>query len=301
MTCSLKIIPSTPIGAPQIVSSNVPMSGEYPTWVTGATYSIGDKVEYGAHVWRSTADGNINFAPASSPDKWLKVGAINRFRAFDDAINTQTKRADHISYTFAFGHGVSAVSVVNVTGGASARLQVTDSVLGTVYDKTVALPRSPQHTGWWSWYFGARRETTQAVFLDIPSIPTAQIQLDIYGSADLGVGVIMVGQIREFSMGVQMGARVGIQDFSRKERNEYGDLLIVERGFAKRASFSLLLRAHEVDALQDFLSTVRAKSCLWIGSGRYEATTVYGPYKSFEIVISYFDYSDCNLELEGLT
>lgn len=38
-----------------------------------------------------------------------------------------------------------------------------------------------------------------------------------------------------------------------------------------------------------------------IASERFEATTVYGIYKSFDIVLSYFDYSDCELELEGLT
>ena len=75
----------------------------------------------------------------------------------------------------------------------------------------------------------------------------------------------------------------------------------MERAYAKRASFSMLLRAGEVDAMQRFLSDVRATPCLWIGSSRYESTTVYGFYKSFDITISYFDYSDCDLELEGLT
>jgi len=98
-----------------------------------------------------------------------------------------------------------------------------------------------------------------------------------------------------------MGARVGIQDYSRKERTDFGDVVLVERAFAKRASFQLLLRAAEVDSFNDFLASVRATPCLWIGSQRYESTTVYGFYKSFDIVIAYFDYSDCELELEGLT
>ena len=113
--------------------------------------------------------------------------------------------------------------------------------------------------------------------------------------------MILLGQARQFSMGVKLGARVGIQDYSRKERNDFGDVMVVERAFAKRASFSLLLAAGEVDALYQFLSEVRASPCLWIGSNRYESTTVYGFYKNFDIVISYYDYSDCELELEGLT
>ena len=100
---------------------------------------------------------------------------------------------------------------------------------------------------------------------------------------------------------LKMGARIGIQDYSRKERSEFGDVMLVERAFAKRASFSLLLTADEVDSFHQFLSEVRATPCLWIGSRRYESTTLYGFYKNFDIVISYFNYSDCELELEGLT
>ena len=110
-----------------------------------------------------------------------------------------------------------------------------------------------------------------------------------------------LGTVRRFALGVKAGARVGIQDYSRKERTEFGDTVLVERAFAKRASLQLLLTASEVDALNDFMAEVRATACLWIGSSRYESTTVYGFYKSFEIAITYYDYSDCELELEGLT
>ena len=193
------------------------------------------------------------------------------------------------------------MGVLNITGGASLRVRVIDPTAGTVYDKTISLARVPIASGWWMWFFGERRAPTQALLQDLPSYPGADILIEISGTAELAVGVILLGQLRQFSMGVKMGARVGIQDYSRKERNDFGDVLVVERAFAKRAGFSMLLAADEVDALHQFLSEVRATPCLWIGSKRYEATTVYGFYKSFDIVIAYFNYSDCELEIEGLT
>ena len=191
--------------------------------------------------------------------------------------------------------------VLNISGGTSLRVRVVDPTLGTVYDKTVSLSRTPLAPGWWMWFFGERRAPTQALLQDLPSYPGADILIDITGTAELAVGVILLGQARQFSMGVKLGACVGIQDYSRKERNDFGDVMVVERAFAKRASFSLFLVAGEVDALYQFLSEVRATPCLWIGSRCYESTTVYGFYKNFDIVISYYDYSDCELELEGLT
>ena len=111
----------------------------------------------------------------------------------------------------------------------------------------------------------------------------------------------MIGRQRSFGVGIQYGARVGIQDYSRKEKNDFGDTVLVQRAFAKRANFDMQVAKAEVDSLQNFLSDVRAKPCLWIGSADYESTTVFGFYKNFDILISYPTFADCSLELEGLT
>jgi hypothetical protein len=75
----------------------------------------------------------------------------------------------------------------------------------------------------------------------------------------------------------------------------------VRRAFAKRANFNLLIEKSEVDAFQLFLTEIRATPCLWIGSTEYESTTLFGFYKNFEALISYPDYADFELEIEGLT
>jgi hypothetical protein len=111
----------------------------------------------------------------------------------------------------------------------------------------------------------------------------------------------MIGQQRAFGAGIQYGARVGIQDYSRKEKNDFGDTVLVERAFAKRANFDLILEKFETDQLQNFLAEIRATNALWIGSDEYESTIVFGFYKSFDILISYPTRSDCSLEIEGLT
>lgn len=297
---ALKVIRPLAIGAAQVIASNVP-EDDYPAWVTGTSYDLDVRVVHEHLVWRSAVAANAGNNPTASPDKWVKVGTTNRYKAFDASVSTQTAQAGSITYQLRMGQSITAVALLNLTGATSVRVRVVDATLGEVYDRTVTIRRAPVEAGWWSWFFGERRVPTQAIFQGIPGLPGADVHIEIAGTADLAVGVIAVGSQREFSMGVQMGARVGIQDYSRKDRNEYGDLIVVQRGFAKRASFSLMLRASEVDALQQFLADVRAQPCLWIGSGRYEATTIYGPYKSFEIAINYFDYSDCDLELEGLT
>ena len=285
-----------------LVSTDVP-EADYAEWAAGTTYAIDDRVIVAAQhkIYQSAVAANVGKNPATDRAAWLEVGATNRWKPYDKSVSSQVVQAGSISYRIKPGQAVTSVGVLNISGGASLRVRAIDPTFGTVYDKTVSLSRTPLAPGWWLWFFGERRAPTQALLQDLPSYPGADILIDITGTAELAVGVILIGQVRQFALGVKMGARVGIQDYSRKERSEFGDVMLVERAFAKRASFSLLLTADEVDSFHQFLSEVRATPCLWIGSRRYESTTLYGFYKSFDIVIPYFSYSDCDLELEGLT
>ena len=285
-----------------LISTDVPET-DYAEWDAGTTNAIGDRVIVAAQhkIYQSAVAANVGKDPATDRAAWLEVGATNRWKPYDKSVSSQVVQAGSISYRIRPGQAVTSVCVLNITGGASLRVRAIDPTFGTVYDKTVSLSRTPLAPGWWMWFFGERRAPTQALLQDLPSYPGADILIDITGTAELAVGVILIGQVRQFALGVKMGARIGIQDYSRKERGEFGDVMVVERAFAKRASFSLLLTADEVDSFHQFLSEVRATPCLWIGSRRYESTTLYGFYKSFDIVIPYFSYSDCDLELEGLT
>ena len=301
---ALTVVRPLAITPAMLVSSDVPET-DHPEWAAGTTYADGDRVIIAAQhkVYQSLAAGNVGNNPtaAALPPKWLEVGPTNRWKPFDRSVSSQAKQAGAIGYRIKPGQAVSALGVLNITGGTSVRVRVVDPAFGTVYDKTVSLSRTPRAVGWWAWFFGERHAPTQVILRDMPSYPLADVLIDIAGTADLAVGVILMGQQRHFSMGVKMGARVGIQDYSRKERNEFGDVLLVERAFSKKANLSMMLQSYEVDAMQQFLVDVRATPCLWVGTSRYEATTIYGFYKSFDIVLSYFDYSDCDLELESLT
>ena len=299
---TLTVVRPMDITSAMLVSSDVPET-DYAEWAAGITYAAGDRAILASEhkVYQSAIAGNVGKNPAADRTAWREVGATNRWKAFDKSISSQVAQANAISYRIKPGQAVTAIGVLNITAATTVRVRVIDPVYGTVYDKTASTASVPVAAGWWAWFFGERRAPTQVLLQDLPSFPTADVLVDITGAANLAVGVILLGQRRQFSMGVKMGARVGLQDYSRKERSEFGDVMVVERAFAKRANFSLPLKASEVDTLQLFLSSVRAIPCLWIGSGRYESTTVYGFYRSFDIVLSYYNYSDCELELEGLT
>lgn len=303
---ALVVVSPLAITDAMLTASNVAET-DYPVWSSGTTYALAARViltSSGTHkIYESLQATNTNHAPATSPLWWIEVSPTNRWCAFDTAVSTQTKQATSITYSITPGQAVNTIAALNIAGATSLTVTMTSALAGgaTVYTKTVDLSSVPIAPEWWAWFYGAKTAPTQCILNDLPSYSDCVINFSLSGTSSLAVGVIMIGSQRAFGVGIQFGARVGIQDYSRKEKNDFGDTVLVQRAYARRANFDIQVARAEVDSFQNFLSEVRASPCLWIGSTVYESTTVFGFYKNFDILISYPEHADCSLELEGLT
>ena len=283
-------------------NTNVPET-DYAVWSSATTYAMDARVILTSthKIYQSLQASNLNKDPTTQPLWWVEVSPTNKWALFDSAVSTQTKQSTYIKYTVTPGQTVNAITALNLTNATQIVITVTSASAGVIYSKTVDVSPVPASPSWWDWFFGIKRAQTQCVLVDLPSYPDPTIRFELYGGSSLAIGVLLIGQQRAFGAGIKYGAKVGIQDYSRKEKNDFGDTVLVQRAFARRADFELMVSADEVDSLQGFLSDVRAVPCLWIGSTEYEATTVFGFYKTFDILISYPSQSDCSLQIEGLT
>ena len=291
-------------GSPPL--TNVP-EDDHPEWNAGTTYADGDRVILTSthRIYESLLGGNVGNDPTvvSSPTYWIEVGPTNRWAAFDTSVSTSTVQANNITYTLVPGSPINMLAILNINNGTQATVTVNSPSQSPteIYSKTIDLGGLPVIVGWWNWFFGTRIQTTQAIFDDIPPYTDAIVTVEILGGSDLSLGVILIGQQQLFGLGIKYGARVGIQDYSRKETNEFGDTILVQRAFAKRANVDLFLQKFEVDSLQRELSRIRATPVLWVLSNEYESTTLFGFYKNFDILISYPEHAECELEIEGLS
>jgi hypothetical protein len=285
--------------------TNVP-ENDYAEWNVGTTYDEGDRVILTSthRIYESLLGSNTGNDPTvtSSPTYWIEVAPTNRWAVFDTSVSTSTVQANNITYTLEPGSVNNLLAVLNINNGSEVTVTVNSPSQSPseVYSKTISLAGAPATAGWWTWFFGLRTQQTQAIFDDIPPYSDAIFTIEILGGSDLSVGVIMLGQQQLYGLGIKYGARVGIQDYSRKETNEFGDTILVRRAFAKRANVDLFLDKSEVDPLQRELSRIRATPVLWILSNEYESTTVFGFYKNFDVLINYPEHADCTLEIEGL-
>lgn len=296
---TLRVIAPVKLTPDMLVSSNVP-ENEYPMWDSATTYALADRVISGHQVFESVQAANVNH-PTTAADYWLLVGPTNRWRAWDDSRTTATVQANSIVYEILPGTVVSSLVALEMKGQGGIHVTMTDPANGVVYDKTVPVQAVQPESDWWSFFYADLRVPAMHLINDLPSYPSATLRIEVTGGAELAIGVLLVGIESEFGLGVKQGAKLSLVDYSRKETNDFGDTVLKKRASARRMSIDVLLTKAEVDKAMDFFDDLRATPALWMASKRYDSTTLYGFYKSFEVGIEYFDYSECSIDIEGLT
>lgn len=302
MTTGLRVIKPIPVTDAVLYTTDV-IEADYAAWDSGTTYGLTARVILTSthKIYESIQATNLNHPPDTSAAYWIEVSPTNRWKCFDTSTTTATAKSTSMSYTLRPGQAFDSVALLNCTGVNSVRLRVVDATYGTLYDQTTIMGYLPSEAGWHEWAFGARAAKFQLIATDIQGVMSADLMIDLTGTTDMAVGVILFGSASEIGRGVKYGAKIGIQDYSRKETNTFGDTVLVQRAFARRATFDIELPTSDIDATQMMLTTLRAVPCLWVGTDAYESTAVFGFFKNFDILISYPTLAACQLDLEGLT
>jgi len=302
---ALKVIPPLSITDSNLTSSTVPET-DYSAWSSGTTYTIGQRVILTSthKIYESLQNGNLNKDPAtdtSDPPFWIEVSATNRWKMFDTINSTQTTNTNSIVVVITPGKVINSVSLLNIEG-TSVRIKMTDPTEGVVYDVTTSLNNNGNINNWYNYFFNPIQRRTSHVATDLPAYGTAAIEITITNTGlTAKCGVCIIGAVQYIGEGINLGASVGITDYSRKEKDSFGNYVLIQRSYSKRAKFSMAVLNEQIDALQDLLVSLRTTPCVWVGDDNYTCTYIYGYYKDFDIVIAYHLVSDCNIEIEGLT
>lgn len=295
----MRIITPQPITAAKLTASNVPITETL--WVAG-TYTTGTQRYVGTTLYEvvaspSTADDPL-VGVAKAVPTWKVVGAINRFKMFDNVISTQTTSVNDISIEVDPGAIVNAVAFFGLAG-SSISVQMTSPTEGLVYDETKPLQDNTLITDWYSYFFEDIYSLSDVVFADLPSYFDSTIDVLISGGGTRACGEMVMGRLSNVGV-ANFGTSVSIQDYSIKTTDEYGNIVIQQRAFTKRADYDVTIETNRVATVQKLLADIRTIPTVFIGEQDKSETVVYGFYKSFNIVISTPSISDCSIEVEGL-
>lgn len=298
----MKIIRPVQVTDAVLASSNVPESED--AWDIEATYAK-DAIVRGMaagtthNLYLSLQDSNLGHA-VTEPLWWVQMGPSNRWAMFDGSNSTQTENPDSVEVSLELTSRVDSLALLNIAA-ATAQVIMTDAVEGVVYDQTFDLVSDSGIIDWWSYFFEPISRKSDLIVSGLPPFAVSTIEVKLSDvSADVRIGTLIVGLSKQIGE-TAMGASIGIQDYSRKEQNPFGDFVLVERAYSKRANFTVWVRRGFTDELQRMLASYRATPIVYVGSETFGSTAVFGFYRDFSIAIEYPTHSICTLEIIGLT
>lgn len=287
-----------------LTSSNV-AEDDHPVWNAGATYAISDRVIVIGSVHRvyeaiavSTGKDPTDLANAAY---WLELGATNRWKVFDLRLSDPTVKPGSITYSITPGVSIAPGAVAFFALVASEiTVQVTDPTEGVIFTETRNIVDSTSVFDWFSYLFEPVVYDTEAIFSGVPLYSGVTLNIEVTSAGDTEVGQIVFGQ--DHILGKTLvGTEIGIEDFSSKGRDDFGNAIVVERAFAQTARFNFTFPPDDARRVQRVLSRLRAQPAVYYaGDGTSQfGTTVFGFFQDFSIPLT-IGQSFATLDIEGL-
>lgn len=300
---SFKIVAPISIADENLVSSSV-LEDDFPEWSATTNYALGVRVIRAARheIYERLIAGTTSTVPELDKINWVYVSKTNRWKMFDQGNSSSTTSSTTLSVILRPLRLINSIAALNVVG-STIRFRVEHPDFGTVYDQTRALDGRISEPTWFNYFYDPLSFFSQFIALGISTYSnTVTIYIDVTPlNGVASIGTFLMGSAAGYGDGVSYGARVGIIDYSRKETDAFGETLLVQRAFSKRAEFEVWMDAAQTDSLVAKLTSIRATPTLFVATDQYESTTVYGIYKDFDIVLSYPDKNVMSIQLEGLT
>jgi hypothetical protein len=269
-------------------------------WASGTTYAKDAVVDFGTFYWISLVNNNTGNTPSSSPAQWALVGPDNVHAMFDEQVSTATASTSPLTVVLTPG-AVNALALLGLVG-EQVVVAVTDGAGGpTIYSKTVSLDGT-LIADWYQYFYEPYVQIAEVVLTDLVPISTARLTIALTGTGTIKIGNCSFGT--QYAIGdAEYGAGLGIIDYSKKETDEFGITTFVRRDFSKRLSARLMLENAQINRVSRLLSDLRATPAVWIlaDEAEYQAGTVYGFFRDFNVEIAYPVQSFVSLEIEGLT
>lgn len=297
MTTGLKVIKSISMTDAMLVATSVPET-DHPVYSAATTYANGARVILNHSIYESVQDSNVGKDPLASEGWWAKVSPTNRWKPFDLSSTTRLQLSGPAYYEIKPNTAVSAVMFIDCDGLSSIRVRLIEDGV-THYDSSHLMRPTPSTSSWYAWTFEQRAPRSRLVVQDLPARPRATLRVDFDITAAAGwIGTMAFGRAYELGDGVRYGARIGVQDFSRKQRNEYGEMELIRRGNAKTMSLQISVDNKKLDATDMLLTSLTGTPCLWIGSSRFSALSLWGVFTNWSYTVAYYDQTDLSVEVE---
>jgi hypothetical protein len=230
-------------------------------------------------LYQSLVAANTS-ADLTDKTKWLPLGATNRWKMFDKAVNSQTTAPDSITVVMTPGELTNTLTLMNLAGS-----QVTVSQSESGYSRSKSLV---QHNvlNWYDFYYEEPIRAGDVIFDDIPPYPASTLTVTVDNpGADAAIGCCFLGKSRTIGL-TQWELTGGVLSYSSTSTDTFGNVTMVKRESAKRMNFEVAIpTGFESEAFR-LLTLYTDVEIVVIGSSDYSMTFTYGYLGQWSVPIS---------------
>lgn len=265
--------------------------------------TAGDVYIYGDTIYKALSNNNDRPDLGATGDPsatWLDMGKINPLRMTDGKVGSFTEAPSPLVIEITSGDLIDGIAMFGLSA-ATVRAELIEAGV-TVFDSgEKSLRDSSMINGWYNHFFARRGVKRDFVLTSLPPYRGATVRITLTATdGPVRIGELVAGQVRKLG-DLLFGSRFGIEDWSRKERNVFGHWEVVERGYSKRGDYQVSIRTNQVSWIQQLLAGLRATPVVYIGSESQQLSIIYGFFVVLDLVVEKPVYSQCRIEVEGLT
>lgn len=301
----MRVIPPLTINDARLTSSNIsePDAGET-IWNPATSYVVGDVVIRTAthRKYENLIAGVDATTPETLPTRWLDIGPTNKFSMFDTDRNSQSVRAADITVVITPGTRIGGAVLFGVEG---EQVEMTQTVAAVpVWSATTDLLARGTAT-WSEYFFGLFRYKSTVAYLDIPMYSGAVFTINITNSSgNVKCGAVVMGIPVDIGA-TQYNAESDVIDFSRVDRDEFGNATLIRRKVVPRTTQVVWMDAAGVDKARKLRDDLASTPAAWCGltddtEPYFDSLAVLGIFKRFTVQLTGPRHSLCTIELEGI-
>lgn len=268
-----------------IASSNVAASA-YANWSNTTAYSIGNKVYLPSNFGEYEAKtANTGKDPSLNPLDWKFLGTANKYKMFDQFLNTKTTNTGTITVQLV-AYGSQAVYIGNIDA-ITVTIQVIDNDTLSVIETHTESMYSPI-SNWMDYFYGDWIDNRKTSLTYERTTLTRNVSIAITvdnGAGIAGCGIFTTGLLKQIGV-TKYGISLGALDYSAVSTNTDSGATYLQKGnYAKEVKVDLFANSSQVPAIFKILTDARATPLVFIPGGD-ETYTVYGYVRQHETIVS---------------
>jgi len=274
------------------------------TWTAG-TRLLGERfISIVTHrVYEVVADPSTTDDPVvgvnANPPTWVNVAPTNKFAMFDNINSTQSEETTQLVIVITAGEITNSVAGFNIQGANAINVTMDDPVAGEVYNRDVDMNDNSEVSDWYYYFFSPIVDVQQFALLDLPAFPDATITITVDGGA-IKFGSLILGNQIELGI-ANFGTSVQLLDFSRKETDSFGNVVVTQGRTSKLVDFDVTIPKDKVNFVFNTLSSITTIPSVWIGDdGTNDPTLVFGYYRDYQNNIDTPTITSATIQVEGL-